>query len=56
MVYAKRPFGGPEEVLAYLGRYTHRIAITNERILACENGEVRFRWRDSGATTLMATK
>lgn len=46
VVYAKRPFGGPEEVLAYLGRYTHRIAITNERILACENGEVHFRWRD----------
>ena len=46
VVYAKRPFGGPKDVLAYLGRYTHRIAITNERILACENGEVRFRWRD----------
>jgi Putative transposase/Transposase zinc-binding domain len=46
VVYAKRPFGGPEEVLAYLGRYTHRIAIGNERLLACENGEVRFRWRD----------
>jgi hypothetical protein len=46
VVYAKASFGGPEQVLAYLGRYTHRIAITNERILACENGEVRFRWRD----------
>jgi hypothetical protein len=46
VVYAKRPFGGPEQVLAYLGRYTHRIAISNERLLACENGEVRFRWRD----------
>ena len=46
VVYAKRPFGGPEQVLAYLGRYTHRIAISNERLLACENGEVRFRWQD----------
>ena len=46
VVYAKRPFGGPEQVLAYLGRYTHRTAISNERLLACENGEVRFRWRD----------
>ncbi len=35
VVYAKRPFGGPEQILAYLGRYTHRIAISNERLLAC---------------------
>ncbi len=47
VVYAKPPFGGPEQVLAYLGCYTHRIAISNERLLACEDGEVRFRWRDS---------
>ena len=46
VVYAKHPFGGPEQVLAYLGRYTHRIAIGNERLLGCENGEVRFRYRD----------
>ena len=46
VVYAKPPFGGPEQVLAYLGRYTHRIAIGNERLLGCENGEVRFRYRD----------
>ena len=46
VVYAKRPFGGPEQVLAYLGRYTHRVAIANSRLLACENGHVRFRWRD----------
>ncbi len=46
VVYAKPPFGGPGQVLAYLGRYTHRIAITNERLLACENGAVRFRYRD----------
>ena len=46
VVYAKPPFGGPEAVLSYLGRYTHRIAIGNERLLGCENGQVRFRYRD----------
>ena len=46
VVYAKPPFGGPAQVLAYLGRYTHRIAIGNERLLDCENCEVRFRYRD----------
>jgi hypothetical protein len=46
IVYAKRPFAGPEQVLAYLGRYTHRVAIANSRLLACENGYVRFRWKD----------
>jgi hypothetical protein len=45
-VYAKRPFGGPQQVLDYLGRYTHRVAIANSRLLACENGRVRFRWKD----------
>jgi hypothetical protein len=45
-VYAKRPFGGPQHVLEYLGRYTHRVAIANCRLLACENGRVRFRWKD----------
>ena len=45
-VYAKRPFGGPQQVLDYLGRYTHRVAIANSRLLACENGRVHFRWRD----------
>ncbi len=40
VVYAKRPFGGPEAVLRHLGRYTHRIAIGNERLLGCENDEV----------------
>jgi hypothetical protein len=45
-VYAKRPFGGPQQVLEYLGRYTHRVAIANSRLLACENGRVRFRWKD----------
>jgi hypothetical protein len=45
-VYAKRPFGGPQQVLEYLGRYTHRVAIANSRIVACEDGDVRFRWKD----------
>jgi Putative transposase/Transposase zinc-binding domain len=45
-VYAKRPFGGPQQVLDYLGRYTHRVAIANSRLLACENDRVHFRWRD----------
>jgi hypothetical protein len=46
VVYAKRPFGGPEQVLAYLGRYTHRVAIANSRLLSLNDGHVRFRWRD----------
>lgn len=45
-VYAKPPFGGPEHVLDYLGRYTHRVAISNHRLLAFENGNVTFRWKD----------
>jgi hypothetical protein len=46
VVYSKKPFAGPENVLDYLGRYTHRVAITNHRITAVENGVVRFRYRD----------
>jgi hypothetical protein len=46
VVYAKKPFAGPQQVLDYLGRYTHRIAISNNRILDIENGYVRFRWKD----------
>ena len=46
VVYAKQPFAGPQQVLAYLARYTHRIAISNERILSDESGSVRFRYRD----------
>lgn len=45
-VYAKRPFGGPEQVLAYLGRYTHRVAISNHRLLALQDGNVTFSWKD----------
>lgn len=46
VVYAKRPFGGPQQVLAYLGRYTHRVAIANSRLVALEGGRVSFRWKD----------
>ena len=42
VVYAKRPFAGPEQVLDYLGRYTHRIAIANQRLCALHDGSVRF--------------
>jgi len=46
VVYAKPPFGGPERVLDYLGRYTHRIAISNNRLLECNNGQVTFTYKD----------
>ncbi|MET4292408.1 hypothetical protein ABIB06_002113 [Bradyrhizobium sp. LB8.2] len=46
VVYAKRPFGGPEAVLAYLSRYTHRVAIANSRLIACDHTRVTFRWKD----------
>jgi hypothetical protein len=45
-VYAKPPFGGPERVLKYLARYTHRVAISNQRLRSLENGNVRFEWKD----------
>ena len=47
VVYSKRPFGGAEHVLHYLGGYTHRIAISNHRLVALSDGRVTFRWRDS---------
>ncbi len=46
VVYAKRPFAGPEKVLAYLSRYTHRVAISNRRLVAFDNGRVSFTWKD----------
>ena len=46
VVYAKRPFGGPQAVLAYLSRYTHRVAIANSRLIACDRNGVTFRWKD----------
>jgi hypothetical protein len=47
VVYAKRPFGGAEHVVHYLGRYTHRVAISSHRLLSLEQHRVTFRWRDS---------
>jgi hypothetical protein len=46
VVYAKRPFAGPKQVLRYLGRYTHRVAISNNRLLGDEDGKVSFDWKD----------
>jgi hypothetical protein len=47
VVYSKRPFGGPEHALRYLGAYTHRVGISNSRLIALAEGHVTFRWRDS---------
>ena len=46
MVHANRPFAGPQQVLDYVGRYTHRIAISNSRLLSVDDGKVQFRWKD----------
>ena len=46
VVYAKPAFGGPTQVLRYLGRYTHRVAISNHRLLAFDGERVTFRWKD----------
>jgi hypothetical protein len=46
VVYAKAPFAGPQQVVDYLGHYTHRVAIANQRIMDIENGQVTFNWRD----------
>jgi len=57
VVYAKPSFGGPEQALAYLGRYTHRVAIANSRLLALDEGKVHFTWKDyrhGGQTKVMA--
>ena len=59
IVYAKKPFGGPAQVLAYLGRYTHRVAIANSRIQDCDDDHVAFTWkdyRDGGAVKTMCLK
>jgi hypothetical protein len=47
VVYSKRPFGGAQHALRYLGQYTHRVAISNHRLVALADGMVTFRWRDS---------
>jgi len=46
VVFVKPPFGGPEQVLKYLARYTHRVAISNRRLLSLEDGRVTFEWKD----------
>jgi hypothetical protein len=59
VVYAKKPFGGPTQVLAYLGRYTHRVAIANSRLVALDQTHVAFSWKDyrhNGATKIMRLK
>ena len=62
VVYAKAAFGGPMQVLRYLGRYTHRVAISNHRLLAFEQERVTFRWKNyahggkQGTMTLVATE
>jgi hypothetical protein len=59
VVYAKKPFGGPAQVLAYLGRYTHRVAIANSRVKAFDDDHVAFTWKDyrqNGAEKIMRLK
>lgn len=46
VVYAKPPFGGPQQVIEYLGRYTHKVAISNQRLLALDNDRITFQWKD----------
>ena len=46
VVYAKKPFGGPEQVLRYLSRYTHRVAISNHRLISCDETGVTLKWKD----------
>ena len=46
VVYAKKPFAGPQQVLDYVGRYTHRVAISNNRIRNIESGQITFRYKD----------
>ena len=50
VVYAKRPFAGPEQVLDYVGRYTHRVAISNNRLIDIDNGKVNFVRRTIATT------
>ena len=52
VVYAKRPFGGPEQVIRYLGRYTHRVGISNQRLLGMDDRGVTFRTKDGKSVTL----
>jgi hypothetical protein len=54
VVYAKRPFGGPEQTVKYLGRYTHRVGISNARLVAFEDGQVTFSTKDGRKVTVSA--
>jgi len=54
VVYSKPPFGGPHHVLGYLARYTHRVAISNHRLVAFEHDQVTFRWKDYGVQIVVA--
>jgi Putative transposase len=56
VVYAKRPFAGPRQVLEYVGRYTHRVAISNDRVLDMQDGHVRFTYKDYRAAPQHAAK
>jgi hypothetical protein len=56
VVYAKKPFGGPQAVLAYLSRYTHRVAIANSRLVACDDAGVTFKYKDYRAMGRRATR
>ena len=55
VVYAKPPFGGPRQVLKYLARYTHRVAISNQRLISLEDGRVTFRWKNYARASEPAT-
>jgi hypothetical protein len=55
VVYAKPPFGGPRQVLKYLARYTHRVAISNQRLVSLEDGRVSFRWKNYARAGELAT-
>jgi len=55
VVYAKPPFGGPRQVLKYLARYTHRVAISNQRLVSLDNGQVTFRWKNYARASEPAT-
>jgi len=56
VVYSKPPFGGPEHVLRYLGAYTHRVAISNHRLVALANGNVTFGWRETPFTATIKNR
>lgn len=55
VVYAKAPFGGPVQVLKYLARYAHRVALSNQRLIELRNGRVRFRWKDYAQANRIGT-